>query len=68
MVLRKTEPLSIKRANSNTKNVLRSSANSNDEEDTDGNEGDHNNKGDPPGKQLSTSFGTPTIEEPYTKF
>ena len=72
---RRQEPLLVKRAITSTEDASSSSTNSSgedesgsDEEDTDGKDDNHNNKGDPPRKYLSTGFWTPIIEEPYTKF
>ena len=64
---RKSEPLSVKRTLSNNDDASSSSDDSSGEDDSGNEDGDRSNKDDPPGKQLSSGFGTPIVEEPYTK-
>ena len=71
---RKSEPILVKRVTSSNEDSSISSKDysgkddpSSDEEDIGNKNSEHSNKGDPPGKQLNTGFGTPIIEEPYTK-
>ena len=57
-------PLSVKHASSSTKDCSSSSANSSDENNSSDDADDTNGKD----VQLGFGFGTPIIEEPFTKF
>ena len=67
VAFRKFEPLSFKPTASSNDDASSSNDDSSGEDESSNEDGDHSNKDDPPRKQLSSGFGTPIVEDLYTK-